>query len=420
MGEGLTTELGGEFIDSTHEALLSLIAEFGLELIDTRDPAERDFTDAYYFGGRFWDDAEILDALVPIVTRMREDLAALPESIDFATRSPKAVELDRVSLKDYLRRVGATGYLGDLLAIAYTTEFGLDAEEQSALNLLTLFDPSGWKGAAEGATRFEPYGESDERFKVRGGNQQVVDELARRAESQVHLEHRLESVSPRGDGVALSFARASGGSIEAHADMVLLTVPFTTLRKVELRIDLPDVKRKAIAELGYGQGAKLLMPFRERIWRDAGRSGNFFTDSGPQSGWDNSRGQPGTAGGLTIFTGGRKSEELARDPAYVAAIRALTPLMKIFPNANVAFTSRAEKFHWPTHPHILGSYACYRRGQWTSIAGAEGAAVGALHFAGEHCSRDFQGFMNGAVETGLSAAQAILDQMGVGVNGASG
>ena len=35
LGDGLTTELGGEFIDSTHEEMLALMDEFGLERLDT-------------------------------------------------------------------------------------------------------------------------------------------------------------------------------------------------------------------------------------------------------------------------------------------------------------------------------------------------------------------------------------------------
>ena len=40
LGPGLTVELGGEFIDTSHEDILALAKEFGLELIDTRTPAE--------------------------------------------------------------------------------------------------------------------------------------------------------------------------------------------------------------------------------------------------------------------------------------------------------------------------------------------------------------------------------------------
>jgi monoamine oxidase len=38
----------------------------------------------------------------------------------------------------------------------------------------------------------------------------------------------------------------------------------------------------------------------------------------------------------------------------------------------------------------------------------EGEPVGNLYFAGEHCSADFQGYMEGAAETGVNAAMMVL------------
>jgi monoamine oxidase len=63
---------------------------------------------------------------------------------------------------------------------------------------------------------------------------------------------------------------------------------------------------------------------------------------------------------------------------------------------------------WPTFPFTLGAYSCYKVGQWTTIAGAEIKPVGNLFFAGEHCSQDFQGYMNGAAETGKQVAKKLM------------
>jgi monoamine oxidase len=49
------------------------------------------------------------------------------------------------------------------------------------------------------------------------------------------------------------------------------------------------------------------------------------------------------------------------------------------------------------------------------FSGQEGEPVGNLYFAGEHCSRDFQGFMNGGAMTGRLAAAAILAESGAAV-----
>jgi monoamine oxidase len=52
-------------------------------------------------------------------------------------------------------------------------------------------------------------------------------------------------------------------------------------------------------------------------------------------------------------------------------------------------------------------------GQVTTIGRAEGERAGNVLFAGEHCSRRFQGYMNGAAETGRRAAEDIATELGV-------
>ena len=51
-------------------------------------------------------------------------------------------------------------------------------------------------------------------------------------------------------------------------------------------------------------------------------------------------------------------------------------------------------------------------GQYTQFSGYEGARQGNCHFAGEHCSGAFQGFMEGGATEGARAAQEIISDYG--------
>ncbi len=57
---------------------------------------------------------------------------------------------------------------------------------------------------------------------------------------------------------------------------------------------------------------------------------------------------------------------------------------------------------------LLCSYSYWKVGQYTSFTGYEGVPQGNIHFAGEHCSQDFQGFMEGGASEGIRAAKEIL------------
>jgi monoamine oxidase len=400
LGPRLTTELGGEFIDSNHLDMLALAKRFGLELLDMQSTGERTLRDAYFFGGRHYRPAQVVEAFRPLAARMEADLTHVGETVSYREHG-NARGLDRTSVAEYLHRIGARGWIADLLTVAYVTEYGLDAGEQSALNLLFLIGTDLKRG-------FKIFGESDERYKVRGGNEQIVRRLAETVEGQLRFDHRLTAIRPRGRGFTLTFERSASVPVDVPADLVLLTLPFTTLREVEIGVELPPVKRRAIQELGYGNSAKLFLGFAERVWRAGGFTGEAFSDEPFQLAWDNSRLQPTSFGGLTLYAGGRAALVLGEGTPDEQAERLMPGVDAVFPGARGKSNGRVDRFHWPSHPFTRAGYACYKPGQWTSIGGAEGEPVGNLHFAGEHCSVDFQGFMNGAAETGRVAADAIL------------
>lgn len=407
MGPGLVTELGGEFIDSTHSELLRLIGEFRLPLIDTLNDTPDGFAKAaLYYEGRLIGAQELADQLGPIAQTIAQDRARLPDRIDYR-HGHQAIALDRMSLSAYLDQLGVRGWIRSFLETAYTTEFGLDPEDQSALNLITLL------GVDFTVASAPLFGMSDERFKVRGGNQRITDSLAARLEDQLHVHHQLEAVDAAGDGYRLTFAGPNGTSREVKADVVVLCLPFTALRQVALNVELPALKRRAISELGYGLCSKLMMGVTRRIWRDQRCVGFTFSDVGVQTGWDNSQLQQGTEGGYTVLAGGRSGLALGQGTTDEQVAAYAPKLGRIYPGFERVLAGRNARMHWPSARFAQGSYAAYKPGQWTTIRGVEGMPVGNLYFAGEQCSEAFQGFMNGAAVTGRMVAEAILARLAV-------
>jgi monoamine oxidase len=58
-------------------------------------------------------------------------------------------------------------------------------------------------------------------------------------------------------------------------------------------------------------------------------------------------------------------------------------------------------------PNLFCSYSYWRVGQYTLFSGYEGVAQGPIHFAGEHCSINFQGYMEGGAAEGGRAALEV-------------
>ena len=404
FADGQVIELGGELIDTGHANIRKLAGELGLVLDDLLD-GDSDH-DSWFFDGRAISEAEIIRAFVPIAAAIERDLAAAGDGEhDDTDQNPKFRELVELSIAQWFDRNGVRGWLRKLLDVAYTTEMGLEIDQQSALNFLTFI-------GTEDKDAFRIFGASDERFHVRGGNDLIPHGLAAKLADAIESGHVLEAIRGDADGYLLSFRKGEAAR-EVRARQVVLALPFTLLRKVRIDVELPERKRRAIEGLVYGSNAKLMIGFERRVWREHHANGASMSDLAYQTSWDTSRKQAGSAGALTNFTGGRHGIELGQGTPKQQAEAAVRDLERVFPGIAAARGGAAEaRMHWPSNPWVLGSYACLRPGDWSVLGGAVRESVGGLHFAGEHCSIEAQGFMEGGCESGELAAQAVLAQRG--------
>lgn len=415
FADGQVCELGGELIDTPHTHIRALASELGIQLDDLREYDRGLDPDVWYFGGAHRSTAEVIRALVPVAAQLDADRKSWSDDFDPTYRNPQGAEsLDRMTIAQWLDRAGASGWIRELLDVAFLTEYGMPIDGQSALNLLTMIEVK--------PDELAMYGASDERFHVHLGNDTIPHTLAQRIGRDVETGTVLEAIARRADGTFTCSLRRDATSSSATASHVLLAIPFTTLRAVRLDLPLPAVKRRAIDELGYGTNAKLMVGFSDRVWRTRYRSnGSVMTSLPFQTTWETSRGQNGRAGIITNFTGGAHALELARGTAEEQGAQMAADFDKVFPGAAAAHAGmKSVRFNWPTFPWTRGSYAGYLPGQWTSIRGAEGEPVGRLFFAGEHCSLAAQGFMEGGCETGEAAAHAILESLGIPAAAATG
>lgn len=191
---------------------------------------------------------------------------------------------------------------------------------------------------------------------------------------------------------------------------MILAIPLSVMRaSVDFtRAGFSPLKEKAISELGMGANAKLNAQFTTRHWESLGCSGETCADTGYQAGWDVTRAQPGMQGILVDYTGGDVSVAQSGGSTGLRATRFLKRIEPVLPGISAKWNGLATFDDWPANPWTLGSYAYWRVGQYTSIAGAERERSCNCHFAGEHTSVDFQGYLNGAVESGERAAAKVV------------
>lgn len=400
---GQIAELGGELIDSNHLILHALADELGIPLDDRFEDAPS-VAEVWWIDGAAVPDSTIVEQFTNVADVMLGDLEAADED------EAAFAELDETPLSEYLDRVvpkETYPELHALLTTAYRGEFGLETNRQSALNLVYLI-------GSDDPEPFRVFGESDERFHAHPGSDAFATRLAEPLGERVILQHRLVALSFENGAYRLELERKDGEVVRVRADHVVLAIPFSTLRDVDLDVALSDEKRTIIEELAYGTNSKVMGAFKERVWRTVhDASGAVTSDREFQQVWDSSIGQSGEHGILTNFLGGDAGVAVGDvDPEewYAGVVRELEA---VFPGIEEAYVSgSARRMHWPSAPNAKGSYTCYAPGQW-SFWSLEGRREGNLHFCGEHTSPDFQGWMEGAAESGAFAAAEVLNDLGL-------
>jgi len=418
FADGQLIEHGGEFVSSEHTATRKLAAELGLHLEDLRAAQPHGTEEIYYVRGHKYMFSQLLHDYAAVYPALDAAAKAAPYPTLYNHHTQAGLQLDRMSSRQWIEKHvpgGRASDLGWLLDVDVTTENGGDADVQSALELVYML---GYMPAKTGHDQFYLVG-TDERYHVIGGNDQMVARMSRRVPgASVRPSTALLALGRRSDGSYVATFSSHLQTFEMAADHVVLAIPFSTLRRVDLsRAGFAPLKHTAIDELGMGTNSKLHLQFGDRLWYRERYNGYTYSDTGFQQTWEASRAQPGRAGILTNYTGGSVGASYhapsfgPADPNI--AKRFLAQLEPIYAGATKGWNGKAFLDYWTADPWHRGSYSYLKVGQYTRFSGMEAQRQGNVHFCGEHTSINFGGFMNGAVETGEAAAREVLADLHV-------
>lgn len=425
------TEWCGAMIDTKHATMHALARRFGQPLIDTWAPLRAGARDTSYFTGHYY-PMQLADRdFEPVYAILRKQLAQLGQQTTWDSATPLARELDAMSMKAWIDRYvpgGGNSRLGRLIDDALANEYGVDSAQQTSLNLVYMLGVQPRYDEHGGTMNVLGY--SDQRYTTRYGNQRLAMAIAGALpKGSIVFEHRLVALRKRSGGrYDLTFATPQGTTSVTY-DRVVLALPFITLRGVDYSGAGFDARKtNAIDNLGYGIHTKLHMQFEGKPWYETGPwphplDGQIWTDTGFQNSVDFSLGQDGRSGIIERFTYGTAGligtppqpySRIEDSPLVREQVKHFfAQLDEIWPGVSKHWNGKATFGNAQADPNILASYSCWLIGQCTSIAGYEKVRQGNVHFAGEHTSVEYQGFMEGGAASGVRAAREILADYGV-------
>jgi monoamine oxidase len=305
--------------------------------------------------------------------------------------SPIAASIGRHSVAEWLNAIHA----GEELRAVARGMRGLFLADPDALSLLPVLEEFADAGAPG----------IDRMYRVQGGNLRIAERLAAPLGDRVHLQSPVVAVSQDAHQVRVKVHATRGSLGEVIADFAVVAVPAPLASAIEWTPRLPDGQHEAIRSLKYGFATKTLLQFDRRFWQVPGRARAYGTDLAIGAVWDGNEEQPGDAGILALLAGGSTSnatEALVARGGPEALVADLGWL-----GASEARVLAVKRVRWEDDPWARGGYAYFdpayppEARQWLA------KPCGRVLFAGEHTSMRWQGYMNGAIESGLRAAAEV-------------
>lgn len=406
-------ELGAEFFESSHASVHQLCKELNLTIQDiTYDPkVDRAL---YWLGGKIASEKEFRKNLKPLIVKLaqakNETFASFSTEINARslTMSPEVKKADDQSLADLLASAqestdAATLQCFENLCIS---EWGVDSKNINLLHFLVKLD------LEERANRATP----PKFFRVEGGMSQMTQILGERVQgivpdTNLKLGHQLISLRLKSGGYECTF-RTAKGSDTIWARHVICTLPFSILKDIDgvQTLEL-GLTKDLISGAPYATHSKVISTFKDPLWKKKGKSPSNFQGAlrGQllgQSYWDSSRGQVGTRGLLTSQRGG----SIGQSTGVSGAQETVQDLKNFFKEATAE--ESALVINWSQKPFAKGSRYNIPPGSYLKFLEAlnEENKQENFYIGGEHWSFADAGTMNGAIESGIAAAEKALQK----------
>jgi monoamine oxidase len=391
-------DLGAQFIGPAHHGLARLASELGVETHATylqgRKVLERGGAVSTY-GGAIPRLSPL--ALVELHLAIRKlDSMAATVPLDRPAEAPRAVELDGRSVEEWKRRRLWTGGARDMIDAAVRAVFGAEPAELSLLYFLHYVRAGGGMMSLT---------DEAQRAYFVGGSQQISERLAARLGDRVLLNAPVRAIRQDAEGVTV---RSGGGTVRARRAVV--AVPPALAQRVVFDPGLPALRDQLMQRMPMGATIKCVATYERPFWRERGLSGEGVSADGPVTATFDDTSADGSQPALLGFVVGDAARRWGRLPEAErreAAARAFTRLF----GPEAAHPTGVADFDWAAEEWTRGCpVGLMAPGTVVPYAGALREPVGRIHWAGTETATEWNGYMEGALQSADRVVGEVLAQ----------
>jgi monoamine oxidase len=398
IGDGKVVEVGGQWIGPGQDRIAALARELGVATFPTHSQGQN----AIEFNGKLTRYRGTIPRIGPHVladvAQAQLKIARLARTIPLEApwAANNARRLDSQTFETWLRRNVYTRGGRALIALSIEAVWAVEPADVSLLHVLF------YARSAGGFDRLLDTDGGAQQDRFVGGSQLISIKLADGL-ADVRLNAPVRRIEHAQDGVTL---HADGHTVRARS--VIVAIPPTLTSRIAYDPPLPGHRDQLTQRMPQGSVIKCMAIYERPFWRDDGLSGQATSDTGPAKVvFDNSP-PDGSPGVLLGFLEGERARVIGRLPAEERREAVLRGLERLFgPEAAspVDFVERS----WAEEEWTRGCYGCYMPpGAWTSFGDALRAPIGPIHWASAETATVWNGYMDGAVQSGERAAREAL------------
>lgn len=399
LGDGVTVDVGGQWVGSDHARVQRLAGELGIEIF----PQHGAGWNLLDVGGKRRRYRGTIPRLGPrvlwdiFVARRRIDGMARAVGAERPWAAEHAAQLDGETLAQWCERNVRTEIARELIGLAGRTVWGTGPEELSMLHVLFYVAAA---GSFDMLIDTEGGAQQD---RLDGGAQLLPLGLADSLGERVRLGAPVRRIAQDDAGVHIA---ADG--VEVEAGRAIVALPAAIARRIEFDPPLPEGRRLLGERLLPGALTKCMALYEEPFWRADGLSGESVTDVGPVTLTFDSSPRGGAPGVLLGFVGGPEARQMeAMTPARRRAA-VLGCFERLFGPSAAEPLDYAEQAWAKEEWSGGGPTSNFGPGGWTGCGPALREPVGRVHWAGTETATVWSGYMEGALQAGDRAAADIL------------
>jgi len=239
------------------------------------------------------------------------------------------------------------------------------------------------------------------------GNSSLPEAFASSLGDTIHYRSSLVGIENQADVVNLRISTANGEE-NWQCDQVILALPFSALRDVDMSGNFPADRRAMIDGMAYTQISRTYMQTSSRFWEQGAPLSAVYTDGALERFFDLSERMPANLGLLQNWLNGSGSQFFAGLPDEQRVAGIVEHMQSLWPDS-AAEIQKSLTIDWG-QTYCKGAYAHFAPGQVHKFAANLSDSAGRLHFAGEHTEFVEPG-MEGALVSGRRAAGEILTSM---------